>query len=336
MSHRMLPLSFRPRSFKDLIGQEATIKRIHKKASKRLPAAWMFSGASGAGKTTIARILAVSLQCPHQKHFGTPCKHCWKHRSQFDIIEINSAEASGVAETEAVIAGAFYSPKPPSKYRVYIFDEAQKLSTASQNVLLKYFEDSPKSTVWMICTTESDKIIKTLRRRCSKLDIPQLKDEDVSELVRRAIKFVGAKESPKPLIKALLEEGQRSPGFIVSAVEEYLTGEKPEKAARVGEDSKIDTLGICRGVKNGNWAKIRRILQEAEVDDTKVIRASVGKYLRKILVGEEAGEKADIIAKGILELVKLSTLEDSLQFSGTAATLYKLSQHFLLHSIKES
>jgi DNA polymerase III, delta subunit len=230
----------RPKSLDDLVGQESLVKRIRDQVRSRKPKAWMFSGDSGCGKTTIARILALSLQCPHQEEFGMPCKHCWKHKSQFDKIEVNSAENSGVDETKAVVSSAFYNPKPPSKYRVFIFDEAQQLSSASQNVLLKYFEDSPKSTVWMICTTESHKIIKTLRRRCQHYKIEGISEDRIEKFVRRAIEFTGIKKRATPIVDALKRANVRSPGFILPAVKKYLAGEKPELAAQQAKEDSVD------------------------------------------------------------------------------------------------
>jgi DNA polymerase III gamma/tau subunit len=328
-SRQMLSLSLRPRSLDDLVGQSDLVYRIRKHMeSKRVPGAWMFQGASGAGKTTTARILALSLQCPHQKVFGSFCKECQKRKSQFDIIEVNSAENSGVDETEAVITGTFYNPKPPSKYRVYIWDEAQKLSAASQSVLLKYFEDSPRTTVWIICTTEPGKILKTLRRRCLTYTIPELDDENVTRLVRRAIKFAESKEHSRPLVKALLEANQRSPGFIVMAVEKYLAGEKPRKAAQVGLDSSVDTLRLCRAVTSGDWETTREIMLAATAEDARVIRASLGGYLKGIIVRSSGDSIADRAEKAIRELTALPMFEEGLQLSATVATLYSLCKRF--------
>jgi hypothetical protein len=260
--------------------------------------------------------------------FGVPCDTCLKKRSQFDIIEINSAEASGVDETEQVIAGAFYNPKPPSKYRVYIFDEAQKLSSASMQVLLKFFEDSPKSTVWMICTTEPQKILKTLRRRCMSYSIPELGIKGVPRLVERAIEFSGEKKPAGPLADALLEAGVCSPGFIVMAVEKYLAGETAEKSAQVMNDSGINTLDICRAVVKGDWETVRQAMYAASPDDAIAVRASVGGYLKAILLNSEAGNKAATVADGIRELALLSVREDGLQLSATVAVLYRLCKFF--------
>jgi len=330
MPNQVLSLSFRPKSLDELIGQRHMVRLIRSHIqSGRVPAAWLFSGSSGAGKTTTARILALALQCKHQEVFGALCERCQELRPQYDIIEINSAEASGVDETEAAIAGAFYNPKPPSLCRVYIFDEAQNLSKASQSALLKYFEDSPKSTVWIICTTEPGKILRTLRRRCLAYAIPDLSMKGLARLVVRSMEFAGVKDkAAEPLVEALLEAGVCSPGFVVMAVEKYLAGEEPERAAQIGQDSALDTLSICRAVVKGDWDSVRHTMFAASPEDAIVVRAAVGGYLKAMLLGSSSGNRAKVVADGIRELALLSTREEGLQLSGTVATLYQLCRHF--------
>src|ERR1035437_2796787 len=332
--NQVLSLSFRPKSLDELVGQKHMVRLIRSHMqSGRVPAAWLFSGSSGAGKTTTARILALALQCKHQEIFGALCEKCQELRPQYDIIEINSAEASGVDETEAAIAGAYYNPKPPSRCRVYIFDEAQNLSKASQSALLKYFEDSPKSTVWIICTTEPGKILRTLRRRCLAYAVPDLSIKGVTRLVERSIAFalrdtLDADKPAEPLAEALLEAGVCSPGFVVMAVEKYLAGEEPEKAAQIGQDSALDTLNICRAVVKGDWDTVRHAMFAASPEDAIVVRAAMGGYLKAMLLVSSSGSRARVIADGIRELALLSTREDGLQLSGTVATLYQLCRHF--------
>ena len=329
MTTQTLNLSFRPRSFDEMIGQKHMIDLIRKQIkSGRVPAAWMFVGESGSGKTTTARILALSLQCTHQTEFGNPCDACQKGRSKFDILEINASENSGVSEVESTIVGAFYTPKPPSKYRVYIFDEAQMLSSQAQNALLKYFEDSPKSTVWIICTTEPQKIKRTLRRRCLNYTIPSLGIKGVGALVKSALTHTKSDLPDEPLIEALLEAGISSPGFVVMAVEKYLAGETAEKSAQVGFDSAIDTLRVCRAVVKGDWDTVRAIMASANPEDARAIRQSLGGYLKAILLDSEPGKQASKVEQAIGELMKLTMVEDGLQLSATTAVVYRVCRMF--------
>src|SRR5580704_11597035 len=141
-----LTLSMRPRSFDEMIGAKKVTRQITKIiASDKIPKAWMFSGETGSGKTTIARIIAASLQCKHSKEFGHPCQRCYKYRHSFDITTLNVMQRK-VEDLESAISGAYYAPKPGSRRRVYILDEAHMLTDHSQNLLLELLEDCPRTT----------------------------------------------------------------------------------------------------------------------------------------------------------------------------------------------
>src|SRR6185436_8717716 len=116
---RVLALSLRPRSFKGLYGQSKVIAAIKSQAATgRMPRAWMFIGQSGSGKTTIARILATSLNCTHNE-FGDPCSLCLKNSSKFQIHEINAGDISGVDDIREIAVGSQYAPISPTRRRVY-------------------------------------------------------------------------------------------------------------------------------------------------------------------------------------------------------------------------
>src|ERR1700722_3021808 len=133
----VLALAMRPRSLDDLIGADALVSRIRRRmASGRIPNSWLFCGQTGGGKTTTARIIANALQCTHQKVFGAACSRCWKHRKDYDIVEINAARVRGVEAIEAVTDSYVINPLPGSKYRIYILDEAHMLLDHSQNFML--------------------------------------------------------------------------------------------------------------------------------------------------------------------------------------------------------
>jgi hypothetical protein len=244
-SRREIP---RPHSFDELIGQGRVVGLIRNKVQLGHTRAWMFSGDSGCGKTTIAGILALSLQCEHQKKFGNPCRECRRRHkpSRFgwsEIQEINSGQYSTLEATKNIASSAYYYPPRFGKYRIVIWDEAQKLSVPSQTLLLKYFEESPRTTVWMICTTEPKKILLPLRRRCEHYKIEGISEDKIKPLVKRAIKFLGIKKRSTPLAEALKREHVRSPGFILKAVNKYLEGEKPEKAAELAREDSADDEG---------------------------------------------------------------------------------------------
>lgn len=336
MSLEALTLSFRPKRFSEIVGQKKVLDKIRGHAlQNRLPKSWMFSGETGAGKTTIARVLAMALQCRHQKPeaFGEPCDECLAKKG-WDIIETNASESTTKDDIEAIVKSSTYFPRPPSRRRVYIFDEAQRMSAGAQNLLLDYFEDgSAKTSVFIICTSEPTKIIKALRRRCTRYALAGLGVNGLERLVNKTLERAKApaqvKAKAAELCEALNEKGISSPGLVVQAVERLLAGNDIASASNVGFDgeSGIDTLEICRAVTRGNWIDVRTLLKKASNDDSRIIRASVAGYLKAILLNESIGKKADKISISVMMLNKLY-LDDGGGLAALIGALYEITASF--------
>lgn len=325
---QILSLSSRPKTLDEMVGQKELVSHIRGHFKERIPQAWMFVGETGCGKTTLARILALTLQCRHQERVGNPCPRCQKNFDKFDIVEVNAGDIRGVNELEGTLDGYNYAPKPGSKNRVYILDEAQMLSGHAQSLMLKYLEDCPRSTYWIICTTDPHKIKSTIHSRCVVYKVPILKYDGVQRLVRRALEKIGSKLDAEKLYDALNENQITSPRRILMAVEKYTAGMEPEAAARIS-DTELDTHAICRNVIAGDWEKVARYLKDATGEDVAVVRAAVAGYMKAILLGEvEINHRTKLVAKSIEKLVTLGTSEDGLQIAGTVAVLHNLCQMF--------
>ena len=319
-------LKYRPTSFGGLVGQSVLVKAIRNQyLSKREPTAWLFHGETGGGKTSLARILALSLQCDHQEEFGNPCKECRKRKTDFNIFEINASEVSGVEAVGDVVQTSNFAPLPPSKKRVYILDEAQRLSSAAQNLLLKYFEDAPKSTVWIICTTEPGKILRTLRRRCLQYPLTPLKMASIKTLVASIIEKEKLQIEIEGFLDAAFQSRLTSPGLILMALEKYVAGVSPETAVQGGETA-IDTLRLNRAIVKGDLETVHQELKSATVEDARVIRSSVCQYLTTILLGTLS--PGNNLSWGIEKLAEASRVEESVQLPYTIAMLHILCRKF--------
>jgi DNA polymerase-3 subunit gamma/tau len=298
-------------------------------ASGRVVKSWLFSGPRGTGKTTTARILALSYECKHQEKFGKPCDDCQRTRSKYPIIEVNGSKITGKEALEQILEGAEYGLLGDGSYRVYILDELQKASDHAQSLLLKYFEDSPDTTVFIICSTAPQKILEALRSRCVAYELRELELDDVQLLVKKLLKFAKSDLPVDRLTDALVERRIKAPRLIAQAVEKYIATEDPEQAVEVEGSTVVDTTTLCKAALKGDWETVRRVLLDAQTVDVKSARIGVIAYLKTILL--ESGDIADrtrVVAKAILTLSDMHNAEDLVVSATLAAQLYEITAVF--------
>lgn len=327
---QQLSLSARPRTLDALIGQDKTVARIRGHISSgRIPKAWVFSGPTGTGKTTLARILALSLQCQHQKVFGKPCKECRRTKSSFDITEINAAKVTGIREIEEQLEGSMYAPRY-GPYRIYIIDEIHASTRQAQSLLLKYIEDdTPPTTLFILCSTEPHLIKSTVQGRCLSYKLRELMADDVLKLVETLLAKVKSTLPADRLADVLVEKGISYPRHIAQAVEKYLAGADPEDAAEVEASTSIDVTAVSSALIKGDWEGVAEYMLKAQSTDVRQIRLSCLAYLRVILLqSSDISERTHIVADSITQLCTLTNMEDVAVGAGLAAVLYRCAAFF--------
>lgn len=205
---------YRPKTFSDVVGQKVTIEILKNSISNgKISHAYIFSGPRGTGKTSIAKIFAKAINCLHNSD-GDLCGKCEVCMSNFenniDIIEIDAASNNGVDEIREIRNSAKLLPVN-LKYKVYIIDEVHMLSTSAFNALLKTLEEPPGHVVFILATTEFNKIPVTVISRCQRFDFKKIKK---SEIIDR-LKYILKKENKKinedilPLIAKISDGGLR-------------------------------------------------------------------------------------------------------------------------------
>lgn len=178
MSYQVLARKWRPRNFSTLVGQEHVVRALtHALNEKRLHHAYLFTGTRGVGKTTIARILAKSLNCETGVS-STPCGHCSAcleiDTGRFvDLLEVDAATNTRVEEMRQLLENAIYAPTR-GRYKVYVIDEVHMLSTSAFNAMLKTLEEPPEHVKFILATTDPQKIPVTVLSRCLQFNLKQM------------------------------------------------------------------------------------------------------------------------------------------------------------------
>ncbi len=191
MSYIVLARRFRPQRFSELVGQQVIARTLKNALSQqRLAHAYLLTGIRGVGKTTIARIMAMSVNCQAAKD-GEPCgkcDHCHSitNGSAMDVVEMDAASHTGVDDVRDLMASVRYPPTS-MPYKVYIIDEAHMLSTSAFNALLKTLEEPPEHALFILATTESDKLPVTVRSRCQRFDLGRLSVEEIRDHLQRVL-----------------------------------------------------------------------------------------------------------------------------------------------------
>ena len=188
MSYEVLARRLRPSGFDALVGQSHVVRALtHALDNDRLHHAYLFTGTRGVGKTTIARILAKSLNC-EQGVSALPCGECSiclevKENRFIDLIEVDAASRTGVDDTRELLENAQYMPTR-GRYKVYLIDEVHMLSVASFNALLKTLEEPPGHVKFLLATTDPRKVPATVLSRCLQFQLKNLSAQEIQDYLQ--------------------------------------------------------------------------------------------------------------------------------------------------------
>tara|TARA_B100001121_G_scaffold915_1_gene827 strand:- start:2285 stop:3919 length:1635 start_codon:yes stop_codon:yes gene_type:complete len=187
---KVLALKYRPSKFEDLLGQEVIVETIvNAIKSNKIPNAYLFTGIRGVGKTTIARIVAKSLNCLNgvDKLCNSDlCDNCdsISNSSHIDVLELNGADKTSINDIRDLIEFARYGPTS-SKYKIFIIDEVHQISTSAFNALLKILEEPPEYLKFILATTEIKKVPVTIVSRCQRFDLSRIKSSELFEFIKK-------------------------------------------------------------------------------------------------------------------------------------------------------
>lgn len=262
---------FRPKTLKGVVGQDGAVASLQKFIDgKKIPHAVLLTGPSGCGKTTIARILKDHLDCGAQ-----------------DFFEVNCADFKGIESIREIRRLMNFNPISGSA-RIWLIDEAHKLTNDAQNAFLKLLEDTPNHIYFMLATTDPQKLLKTIHTRCTEVKLVSLSEQNLIRVLQRVVN----KESLKISEDVLQEIAEASDGSArkalvildqISSIEDEKEQIQAIQATSIDKDLAISLARalINPGVK---WPEVAGILKNLK-DDPEGIRYLILGYSRTVMLG---------------------------------------------------
>ena len=284
----------RPEKFDQIIGQEHIVKILKNQIKKgQVSQAYLFTGTRGTGKTSTARILAKAINCTGE---NTPCGKCTTCKSIsdgafMDVIELDAASNNGVDDLRAIIDSVQYPPAM-GKYKVYIIDEVHMLTPAAENAFLKTLEEPPEYAIFILATTDPEKVKSTIKSRCMTLNFRRVSEKDLVKGMKR----ICEKYDVSPKDEALNTIARKADGSVrdaLSILEQCIeTGEKNFTEEDVyyyteslGSEFYLElTEAVIDGDISSAIVKINDMLLSGK--DAKQMLSDFLTYLRNLLVAK--------------------------------------------------
>ena len=306
MSYQVLARKYRPQRFSDVIGQEHVTRTLKNAIEQqRIAHGYIFSGHRGIGKTTIARILAMALNCRSADHpVLEPCGVCdscteIRAGNAVDVIEIDAATNRGIDEIRELRDAARYRPAR-DRYKIYILDEAHQITDAAFNALLKTLEEPPSHIVFMMATTQPEDIPQTIRSRCQHFSFHAVCFDDIVGQLRE---IAGREdiEADEDALAMLAEAGDGSmrdalslTDQVISIGEGGITADRVREAlGLVAEDEYLRIIDIIASRRAGEIFETVRRLADGGVD-YGVFLSGLGDMLRAQLAVVLDGRAGDV------------------------------------------
>lgn len=269
----------RPKRLKRMVGNKETVHTLTNMLERNtLPHTILLSGPSGCGKTTIARILRAALEC----HL-------------MDFRELNCSDFRGI-ETIREITRTMTLAPTGGLCRIYLLDEVHQLSRDAQHAALKILEDTPSHVYFFLCTTDPQKLLKTILTRCCHLPVRFLLEEEIELLVRR----VSKKEEivlDKSLVEDIAEHAQGSARQALVLLDKIRNLPKKDRAKALQHqgDEEAEAIELCRAlIKKASWKTVAKILKQIK-SEPETVRWAVLGYARAVLLSTKNHQAYEVI-----------------------------------------
>ena len=307
MSYQVLARKYRPQSFAEVIGQEHVTRTLKNAIEQgRTAHGYIFSGHRGIGKTTVARILAMALNCRSKDHpVPEPCGVCEscveiRAGNSVDVIEIDAATNRGIDEIRELREAARYRPAR-DRFKIYILDEAHQITDAAFNALLKTLEEPPGHVVFMLATTQPEDIPQTIRSRCQHFSFRAVRFDEILGQLRDLIARENI-EADEDALALLAEAGYGSMRDALSIMDQGIassTGRLTVESVRqlVGAAPSGILEEVMQAVARGSSEEVLKLADKliGEGQNPAHFARQLVRFLRNVVVAKVAGEDSFLL-----------------------------------------
>ena len=307
MTYEPLHHKYRPQTFAELVGQEAIAQTLTSAIlQERIAPAYLFTGPRGTGKTSSARIFAKSLNCISTvAPTPTPCGKCnvcqeIARGSTLDVIEIDAASNTGVDNIRDLIERSQFSPVQ-CRYKVYVIDEVHMLSTQAFNALLKTLEEPPDRVVFVLATTDPQRVLPTIISRCQKFDFRRIPLESMIGHLHQIAKLenINIASDAVQMIAQLAQGGLRDAESLLDQLSLFPGQVTVEKVwDLVGAVPENDLMDLLEAIKNDNPTALidmtRHLMDRGR--EPLIVLQSLASFYRDLLIAKAAPERSNLVA----------------------------------------
>jgi DNA polymerase-3 subunit gamma/tau len=307
VTYEPLHHKYRPQTFAELVGQEAIAQTLTSAIlQERIAPAYLFTGPRGTGKTSSARIFAKSLNCISTvAPTPTPCGKCnvcqeIARGSTLDVIEIDAASNTGVDNIRDLIERAQFSPVQ-CRYKVYVIDEVHMLSTQAFNALLKTLEEPPDRVVFVLATTDPQRVLPTIISRCQKFDFRRIPlDSMIAHLHKIAqLENINIASDAVQMVAQIAQGGLRDAESLLDQLSLFQGEVTVEKVwDLVGAVPENDLINLLEAIKNDKPTALidmtRHLMDRGR--EPLIVLQSLASFYRDLLIASSAPKRSDLVA----------------------------------------
>lgn len=270
----------RPSDFSEMYGNKAILESLDVLLTKHNPPhSFLLTGGTGCGKTTVGRIIANILKC-----------------SSFDFRELDSATYRGIDDVREIRRNSQLKPVQ-GPVIVWLLDECHKLTGDAQNALLKILENPPPHVFFVLCTTDPNKLLPTIRGRCSHFQLNPLSEKDMFRLLKSIVRKEGERLSQE-IYEQIILDSAGHPRNAIQILEQVLSvspENRAETARRYAEEIN-ESIALCRALmKKRGWGEIATILKGLKSHDPEAVRRAVLGYVQTVLLNGAVNDRAGLI-----------------------------------------